>query len=154
MFQLNQYIFWPGEQMPLAEFISEYRMLCQKATDLFAEFDPCAVQDGVCLRGRTNDPNFCCSDCDYITETGCSAEALYCKLWTCGALVAESALPEEFMTRLAELKKEAGPLCRGIHGRFDLSDYIRRFYGRKEHALWLAGETKLKSNSISSSSGS
>ena len=157
MFQLNQYMFWPGKQMPLANFISEYRKLYQKATDLFAEFDPCAVQDGVCFRGRLDEPlqpNFCCKDCKYITETGCNAEALYCRLWICGALIAKGALSEEFKVRLAKLKGEAGATCRGVNGRYDISDYIKRFYSKKEHALWLAEATKLKSNSISSSSGS
>ena len=154
MFQLNRYIFFPGEQMPLANFVSEYHRLYQEATDLFAEFDPCAVQDGACFRGRTNNPNFCCKGCDYITETGCNAKSLYCRLWVCGILITNGVLPEEFMVRLAELKKEAQPLCRSIHERLDISDYIKRFYSKKEHALWLAEATKHKSNSISSSSGS
>lgn len=155
MFQLNRYIFWPGEQMPLAKFVSEYRRLYQEAADLFAEFDPCAVQDGVCFRGRQPlQENFCCKNCDYITEIGCNAKSLYCRLWICGTLITDSVLPEEFTVRLAKLKIAARPLCRSIHERLDISDYIKRFYSKKEHALWLAKATKLKSNSISSSSGS
>ena len=158
MLQISQYIYCPGKKLPLKEFVVEYRKLCQEADDLFSEFNPCDIHDAACYRGRHNDnnanANFCCGNCEYLTETGCKAEALKCKIWVCGAIVLSSGLTYEFKTQLAALGKKVNLLCRHFGYRKDLPDYIMHFYGKKGYRKWLVEETKLKSNSISSSSES
>lgn len=147
MFEFTQHLHYPGNELLLDDFISEYRRLYQAGIDLFAEFDPCEIYDGNCYGGRNGGTPFCCSHCEHLTDVGCNAEALYCKLWVCGALRAKKNLPKEFIAQLNELVKRAGALCRGWSGRQDLSKYITMFYGKKRYRKWRVSETKSKSTS-------
>jgi len=60
----------------------------------------CGVSCGKCVAqrvgklfpGQSGIPDFgssvknrCCNGCKYLTKDGCSVEALYCRIWTCGA---------------------------------------------------------------------
>lgn len=119
--------------MTLDEFVAEYQALYQEGIDLFTEFDPCAIRDGSCKQGRDqNSSSFCCKYCGYLTETGCSAQSLWCKLWTCVSLKPKL----EFHQRATELRRKASVLCQGHAGRFDLSDYILMFFGKEKWQEW------------------
>ena len=149
MFGFVHHLHYPGRELPLDDFIKEYRRLYQAGIDLFAEFNPCEIHDGHCYDGRREGgTDFCCSKCDHITDTGCTAEALYCKLWLCSSLRSKSYLPREFTEQLNILIKQAGTLCRGRGGRRNLSDYVVMFYGKKGYRKWRVSE--MRSNSISS----
>ncbi len=55
-------------------------------------YNPCEFgNDGKCLASRNhcNHASFCCSNCDYVTDKGCSVKALSCKLSFCGAALRE-----------------------------------------------------------------
>ena len=146
---------WPSARPPLilTEFVTRYRNIYQQGVELFTEFNPCAVQNGTCFQGRLlkSSHHFCCDNCDYITDTGCTAEALYCKLWICGALRAQAKLHPKFRDQLNSLVKQSGKLCRSQGGRLDLSDYIKRFYGIEEYDKWKI--TEASSAAASSMSG-
>jgi len=147
MFEFTQHLRYPGRELPLDDFVSEYRRLYQVGIDLFAEFNPCEIHDGHCYDGRNGGTDFCCSKCEHVTDAGCTAEALYCKLWICSALRSKSPLPREFTEQLNVIVKEAGIICRGMGGRRDLSEYIVMYYGKKGYRKWRVSETR--SNSIS-----
>jgi len=153
MFGFRHEICKPDHKLPLNEFVNEYRNIYQQGVELFTEFNPCAVQNGTCFQSRflKDGHHFCCSGCDYITDTGCTAEALWCKLWVCGVLRAQAKLQPEFIDQLNSLVKQSGKLCHGIGGRRDLSDYIKRFYGIEEYDKWKI--TEASSVAASSMSG-
>jgi len=127
------------KNVPLDEFISEYRRIYQRGTELFAQYNPCEAQDNSCWSSR-NDENrttpFCCSGCEYVSDAGCLAEALWCKLWICGSLRVFNRISKEFSDELAELNRQAGQLCHHIGGRRDMGDFIKRIYGPKVHKQW------------------
>jgi hypothetical protein len=147
MFSVRQSIFHPGRQLPMTEFVSEYRKLYQEGIDLFAEFDPCEIHDGGCYDGRNGGTDFCCSKCDSITDTGCTINSIYCKLWICGTLRSKKELPKEFKDQLNALIRRSGELCRNRAGRYGLGKYILMFYGMKGHRKWRASEMKSSSTS-------
>ena len=142
MFSFRQYIHYPGQQLPMEDFISEYRKLYQEGTDLFAEFDPCEIRDGGCYDGRNGGTNFCCSKCDFITDDGCTIDSIYCKLWLCGTLRSKKELPKEFKDQLNVLVRRAEKLCRGKGGRYGLVRYIFMYYGKKGYEEFEANESK------------
>jgi hypothetical protein len=142
MFSIKQSVFYPGKQMPMDEFVNEYRKLYQEGIDLFAEFDPCEIHDGGCYDGRNGGSHFCCSNCDYITDAGCTVDSMWCKLWLCGTLRSKKELPKEFKDQLNILVLRSGKLCRGRGGRFGLSRYILMFYGMKGYKEFEANEPK------------
>lgn len=152
MFGFTQHLRYPGNELPMDDFISEYRRLYQAGIDLFAEFNPCEIHDCNCYDGRNGGTPFCCSECEHLTDAGCAAEALYCKLWLCGTLRTKKDLPKEFIAQLNAIVKEAGIVCRGMGGRRDLSRYITMFYGKEGYQKWIASKTR--SSSISSQLGS
>ena len=116
----------------LTEFIREYNKIYQEGTELFNKFNICDISNGTCYRGRRqeNPAYFCCDGCEYLSDTGCTAKSLWCKLWLCyiGERKAKGML--EFERERKLLKTKADKLCRGTHGRYNMSDYIRRFYYR------------------------
>ena len=146
-------IRWPDQGLSLDDFVSQYRKLYQDGIDLFAEFDPCRIHDGLCMRGRRDhgleSSNFCCSGCEYLTSEGCTTDSIWCKLWTCGATKSDQV----FGRKRQELNSMANDLCRGNGGRYGLDVFIKRFFGEEEYDKWSAKEMKPKSNSISLSSG-
>lgn len=48
------------------------------ADRLIRKHNPCRIENGKCAYGE-----FCCNDCEHLTETGCSIECLMCKLYLC-----------------------------------------------------------------------
>jgi len=98
----------------------EYDLLYQEACDLVAEFDPCKVEDGTCLRCREGDGvNFCCTGCKHRGAEGCTVKAIWCKLWFChGYLGNTEALGkhfnDEFSDRIQDLRERINKLPHGI----------------------------------------
>jgi len=142
MLKIKSSVRWHTQKLLLGEFVSEYRKIYQQGVELFSEFNPCAAQDGSCIKSRTLkfEKPFCCDGCDYLTDTGCNAEALYCKLWLCGVLRGQIKLPLEFINQVDDLAKQSRELCRHVGGRKDLSDYIKLFYGVKGYRKWKTTE--------------
>ena len=141
------------KELPLEEFISEYRRIYQLGEELFSKYKPCSINnEGLCLRGQDGGCNFCCADCAYITDTGCSVEALWCKLWVCGAIKTYNKLPKEALKELEALNREAGQLCHHIGGRHDMGDFIEKIYSMEVYKEWK--NTEVKSKSISAQSAS
>ena len=134
-------LFYPNKPVALLDFVKEYQRICQEATDLFAEFDPCKIYDDECCQGRGHEthPSFCCAGCDYLSDTGCTVEAIWCKVWTCGAI---EHSPKEFKRRLNILIKESSQLCHGNGGRYSMSHYLNAFYGEEEYEKWKTGKMK------------
>ena len=149
MLKITKLIRYPKHELPLTYFVNEYRKIYQEVVDLFDEFNPCDIHDCACWRSRRRSgPSFCCDDCDYLTDDGCRAESIWCKLWICGPL--KQAVPYRFAKRLNALVIRSSKICHGYGGRTDLSDYLYRFYGEKEFEEWKT--TEMKSDSISSMS--
>lgn len=49
---------------------------------LLKKYNPCKIKDNDCAATFYS---FCCSDCKYLTNKGCSVKCLWCKLWMCDA---------------------------------------------------------------------
>lgn len=62
-----------------------YDLIYDKADKLLKEFNPCDVHKTLFGDIFCKCRNFCCCDCDYLSEKGCTVKALYCKLWRCDA---------------------------------------------------------------------
>jgi hypothetical protein len=139
------YFSWtPPRNVQPADFVKRYKQLCQLATSLFKKFDPCQIKDGKCLRGR-----FCCDGCEYLSPTGCTTEAIWCKLWLCDD---PRYFDEEFTQRLKDYKDMAQELCMGRGGRYGLDTYIKGFWGAKEYEQWkTTGIFTIKASSLSES---
>jgi hypothetical protein len=121
----------PYDRPTLDEFIHKYNELYIKGTELFTEFDICDIQDNTCQRGRAdNVASFCCSGCQYLADSGCIAKSIWCKLWLCNPGKAIANKIPEFVNRHKELIAQAGRLCRGNAGRYDISDYTYQFYSK------------------------
>lgn len=59
-------------------------LLAQRELDIT---NPCKFEHGRCFKMSKYNYNGCCHDCEHLTDTGCSVEALGCKLWLCGMMV-------------------------------------------------------------------
>ena len=154
MFSVEHYIVRPPQKLTVYEFIDEYRRLYQAAQEVFDEYNPCDVQDGVCLRGRSgikyDNDNFCCAGCDWLTDTGCSVEALWCKMWTCRIIITGNNTPQDFRDKLNAINHGAGTLLKGVGGRRRLEYYIAYFYG--EEALKEYGYENERSQEVRAAS--
>jgi hypothetical protein len=62
-----------------------YDVLYEMADKVLKEHNPCRVENGKCLRCQKGGHNFCCDDCQYLKDNGCSVKALYCRVWLCGS---------------------------------------------------------------------
>lgn len=83
-----------------------YDSLYQKASNLEEKYDPCNISNGICQREKIKSgKSFCCGNCEYLTNTGCSVKALYCKLWICCSV--EKLLPIIFWINRSRLLKKA-----------------------------------------------
>lgn len=148
MFKIELTVHHPGKPDTPAEFASEYRKLYQAGVDLFAESNVCDIHDSTCWYGREDDngKHFCCSGCNYLTVTGCIAESIRCKLWTCPEIVSRCKEFPNFTERLNKIIAASNALCaRSLGFRKDLSEYIKLFYGKEEYEEWKITET-LSSN--------
>ncbi len=122
-------------EMTPEEFAKEYLRLYQEGEELFAEFNPCEIRDGTCIRGRnSSEPSFCCELCGHLTDAGCSTQCLWCKLWVCNYL--ELRLASEFKCRWKELRAAGKRLTRRDSGRKDLSRSVELFYEHNEWQEW------------------
>lgn len=148
MLGVEQYFYQPGAKLvPLNRFVFMYKQLYQRGVDLFSEFNPCDVKNGKCM-GLTHD--FCCAGCEHLSDTGCTTESLWCKLYVCGDIASKFGRPHEdkpheFWRRLQILKTEYRQLCRGRAGRYDMGQTIRSIYGHKEYEEWKTTQTSINS---------
>jgi len=106
--------------------------LYSEASKLMEEYDPCKIKDGECERGRrikkgtwrgwAAHENFCCYDCKYLTDNGCSVQALWCKLWVCSPDL-EEELPLDFKIKQRDLLEKAKGLLVGRGSKEDSLKY-------------------------------
>ena len=61
---------------------------------LLKKHNPCKIKKGKCSGPFRTE--FCCDDCRYIINKGCSIKCLWCKLWLCG--VGSDHLLRQFKT--------------------------------------------------------
>lgn len=70
------------------EYLSAiYDRLYERAMEL-SKKNYCQVKCGNCIRGRKkqiNGPAWCCEGCKFLTATGCSINALTCRVWICSS---------------------------------------------------------------------
>lgn len=144
MFNVQRVVHWPGQKLPLDEFVEQYNQLFQEGTDLFNKFDPCRIHDHTCIRGQLEEgSSFCCDGCQYLTDHGCTTNSMWCRLWICRSING----PLDFILRLTPLRKGAHHLCCGRGGRYGLDNYVKSFYSEEKYEAWKT--TEIKSNSIS-----
>ena len=134
MFEVEQFTYWPGQEMPIDRFVFNYEQLYRRGVDLFTMYNPCEIKEGRCING-----DFCCSGCPYLSDKGCTVQALWCKLWLCGYRF--TGVPRKFIDGLRQLRTEFRNLCFGWGGRDSLHDYVRNFYGPEKYAKWAKGES-------------
>ena len=70
-------------------FEKEYDILFKEVNEFIERINPCQIIDGICLRGRKGNKNFCCYEtptspkCKYC-HNGCTAnKPLFCRIWLC-----------------------------------------------------------------------
>jgi hypothetical protein len=119
----------PIDMPPLVEFIKQYRMLYQSGQALFNRYQPCRNEDSNCKQGG----RYCCGGCEHLSDTGCTVDALWCKLWTCHKLVQEA--PLRFLNKIQKLNLKARKLCRNADGRFSMNQVIEALYP-EEYEQW------------------
>ena len=142
--EIQEFQLWPGQKLPLNDFVSEYRKLYAQAKQLFAQHNPCDIHDSTCLRGRKDGgTHFCCSGCEYQASDGCTTDSIWCALWTCIAI--QGVISKDFKAQLNALNHKANDLCHGHGGRYGLSRYIRKFYGPEAYESWKTIQTSINS---------
>jgi hypothetical protein len=89
--------------------MNRYDKLYREADKLMFKFNPCAVKNGTCMKGRAkirfDRGSFCCGGCKYLARKGCRVKALLCRLWTCSYL--DTVVPVEFKLRQDDLFNQA-----------------------------------------------
>lgn len=67
----------------------KYYYLCEKATKLFKEYNPCKFnKNGYCNVKRKNKSvcGSCCLECKHLSKTGCTVKNLSCKIFLCSEM--------------------------------------------------------------------
>lgn len=126
-----------SKDLTIPEFVHRYRDIYSRAQKLFDKYNPCQVYDGTCYAGRIipSHRHFCCSGCKYLSETGCVAEALECKLWICYTIAQKAGLLfPSFLTERQDLYQEAMESI-PTFGRIreDLLDHLIRYFGKEAY---------------------
>lgn len=148
-FTVEEYVRPIRTPLTLEQFVKEYRKIYAEGQLLLDTFNPCRIRNGSCTAGRNTEiESFCCRGCQYLSDSGCLAEALWCKLWLCGYVKGYDwpkddprQLRPEFKLAHRNLIMRANELCRGIGGRLDLSDYVLKFYGVRTLDKWKTKQT-------------
>ena len=60
-----------------------YDNLFKEGETFLKKHNPCKIQNGTCLRGRSGGNNFCCSGCLNLSNIGCKVKSLTCQSWLC-----------------------------------------------------------------------
>jgi hypothetical protein len=83
-----------------------YDKLYNEAEELIKLYNPCQIENGICLRARKDKcKSFCCHGCKHLTEKGCSAnKPLPCKIWFC--YIAFDNLPDKARFKIQMLKNK------------------------------------------------
>lgn len=82
-----------------------YDQLYDRAIKLMVEYNPCDIRGGICASKRLElGPNFCCTRCINLSDSGCQVTSLLCKIWVCGAI--RPLLPRTFHEKIGEILKE------------------------------------------------
>ena len=84
-----------------------YDTLYKASVNLFSKYNPCEIKDGTCWRTRNFSKkvdNFCCNGCEYVSEKGCTVEAVGCKLWLCHYTNKNKNIPAAFFSVLNILR--------------------------------------------------
>ena len=127
-FSVKEKIVMPNN-LTLVEFTHEYNKLYQEGIDLFTKHNICDVYDNTCLNGRESSKiSFCCGGCQYLSNNGCTTNALWCKLWLCATGRIEAGKIAGFLAKRGSLLRRFYKLCPSGCGRLNLSDYVRRYY--------------------------
>jgi hypothetical protein len=98
----------------ITELSKKYDELYAKASKILDDFNPCKIENGTCLSGRSGGRNFCCEGCPNLSQTGCTVKCIFCRTWICeeaAAAMGESYKAfNELMTRIDDEAREYGML--------------------------------------------
>jgi hypothetical protein len=61
----------------------KYDELYERSSKILVEFNPCKIENEICIQGRNGECNFCCDGCSYLSDKGCTVQCLYCRTWVC-----------------------------------------------------------------------
>ena len=93
-------------------------LLWERLERLHAEYNPCRVEKGTCLRYqlRHSEYSFCCENCTHrqANKGLCAVRSMSCKAFLCPDALA--TLPEDARLLFIELRRAT------MHFRFDLMD--------------------------------
>lgn len=74
----------------------------------------------LCQNDETGEPcihgDFCCSGCQYLTSKGCRVKAVWCKLWTCAAVMRKVKANPKLQPGLERLRDLNAYLIRTVPG--------------------------------------
>lgn len=62
----------------------KYDELYLRASKILYKFNPCKIENRMCIRGRNFGLNFCCNGCSNLSAKGCTVQSLFCRTWLCG----------------------------------------------------------------------
>ncbi len=66
-----------------------YMTLFKAGQEVLDRHNPCQIKDGECAAGK-GALEACCRGCKHLTPTGCSVNALTCKIYLCQTLLRKS----------------------------------------------------------------
>ena len=66
----------------MAYYSRLYDTLYEIGQRILDNHNPCEIAKNRC---SAKHHSFCCGGCQHLTENGCKAKALWCKLWLCGS---------------------------------------------------------------------
>jgi hypothetical protein len=100
-----------------------YDEFYRRGQAILDKYNPCNIS----ADGKTcNGGHPCCGGCRHLGATGCTVEALYCKLWLCGE--AAHKFPEchkELTDLYYEARKQDIPIRGGRYSKTENFAYIR-----------------------------
>lgn len=99
-----------GEFIVAKELVPKYLALNDRATALLKKYNPCAVSEGTCARGRSGGTNFCCSGCKNLGVNGCTVHKLQCALWMCDYTLIPEPARTNFKKEMWDIFLEAEQL--------------------------------------------
>ncbi len=106
---------WNPDKPRTPEQSKHYSDLYNRASGILKMHNPCQIQvEGgkvSCAGTYSNLEGLCCNGCKHLGPTGCTVEALGCKVWLCRGIAAQ--FPEADK-QLEDLRQEG--LAHGVYG--------------------------------------
>lgn len=125
----------PMTEQELEEKSLLYDAIYEMAQVFIKVYNPCQFgDDGKCLdsRKRSGANDFCCSNCEHVTDKGCSVKSISCKTSFC--TVARAALPPS-ARRLVDFLQGEDWECFRRYSSFRMSKEQVFEHIRKRHTI-------------------